>query len=92
MSVHVNRVMLWTEDMYKIKKKSVYHIKNIVHAIMEEAKIQISIENTNKLIEIFDLLDKYGNIEGRKCLISMKFIKQSIMNLLKIKISLKMPR
>ena len=66
------------QNMFKIKKKSryhrKYHIQNILNNITEETKNQISIENRNKIMNIFKLLDKFGNIAGRKRLINIKFI------------------
>ena len=84
------------ENMYKIKKKSIYHrkyhIQNILINITEKPKNYISNKNRNKILKIFNLIDKFGHIQGRKRLISMKFLLQRIFYLLNIKIKLKMPQ
>ena len=79
------------ENMYKIRKKSVYirkyHIFNLINDIVQKNNIQISSRNKDKIIRIFALINNLfipEVNENRKRMISIKFIMRQIFRILAI--------
>lgn len=70
----------FNNNMNKFRKKSVYirkyHIEKVIYEINDQYGIQISRNDINKIIKVFDLIEKIEPQinSGRKRLISMRFI------------------
>ena len=72
------------ENMYKIRRKSVYHrkyhIENVMNSICCENGFQISLKDNSKILKIFKEIDKVLPLvnKNRKRMISTKFVLKKI--------------
>ena len=77
-------------DMYKIKRKSVYgrkyHIENVINDLRVKNKFEISRNEINRILKVFDEINKIlpqVNIK-RKRMISIIFVLKQLFEMLKI--------
>ena len=76
------------ENMYKIRRKSVYHrkyhIENVLNSILCETDIQLTYNQREKIYKIFAKIDRvlHEINDGRKRIISIKFILKQLPKML----------
>ena len=76
------------ENMYKIRRKSVYHrkyhIENVLNSILCENYIQLTYNQREKIYKIFAEIDSvlHEINDGRKRIISIKFILKQLLKML----------
>ena len=76
------------ENMYKIRKKSVYcrkyHIDNVMNSISFKNNIQFTHEQINQIHKVFVEIDRvlHEVNDGRKRMISVKFIMKQLFKML----------
>ena len=76
------------ENMYKIRKKSVYcrkyHIENVMNSISFKNNIQFTHEQINQIHKVFVEIDRvlHEVNDGRKRMISVKFIMKQLFKVL----------
>ena len=76
------------ENMYKIRRKSVYHrkyyIENVLNSICYRNRMQLTHDQRNRIYEIFAKIDSvlHEINDGRKRLISIKFILKQLLKML----------
>ena len=75
-------------NMYRIRRKSVYHrkyhIENVLNSILCENYIQLTYNQREKIYEIFAKIDSvlHEINDGRKRIISIKFILKQLLKML----------
>ena len=75
-------------NMYRIRRKSVYHrkyhIENVLNSILCENDIQLTYNQREKIYEIFAKIDSvlHEINDGRKRIISIKFILKQLLKML----------
>jgi len=85
------------ENRYRIKRKSVYyreyHIRNKLNDISLKYNLQITFNNCNKIVQIFEEIDKILPLinEGRKRIININFILKILFAKMEIKGADKIP-
>ena len=76
------------ENMYKIRRKSVYHrkyhIENVLNSICYRNRMQLTHDQRNRIYEIFAKIDSvlHEINDGRKRIISIKFILKQLLKML----------
>lgn len=83
------------ENRYRIKRKSVYnrkyHLQNKIRSLVELNNIQISYSDQQKILDIFETIDKIlpiVNNKTRKRMIKIDFILNKLFHLLNINIKI----
>ena len=83
--VYVDKYIDFYENMYRIRKKSIYnrkyHIENVLNRISE---IQLTYQQRNKIYKVFVAIDSVLNEvnDGRKRIISVKYIIKKLFKML----------
>lgn len=81
---YVNEYIDFHENMYKIRRKSVYHrkyhIENVINSICRENGFQISLKDSGKILKIFKEIDTIIPLvnKSRKRMINTKFVLRQI--------------
>ena len=81
---HVN----FYENMYKIRRKSVYHrkyhIENVLNSICYRNRVQLTHNQRNRIYKVLAEIDSilYKTNDGRKRMISIKFIIKQLFKML----------
>ena len=73
---HVKEYINFHENMYKIRRKSVYHRKYHIENVINKANIKISRDDRDKIYKVFDEIEKMVPLidSNRKRMISINFI------------------
>ena len=83
---HVN----FYENMYKIRRKSVYHrkyhIENVLNSICYRNRVQLTHNQRNRIYKVLAEIDSilYKINDGRKRMISIKFILKQLFKMLRL--------
>ena len=78
------------DNMYKIRKKSVYnrkyHIENVLDSILIENNIQLTQHQREKIYKLFVEIDSVLNEvnDGRKRMISIKYVIKQLLKMLRL--------
>lgn len=81
----------FSENMYRIRNKSVYHSKyhilNVMNNIAQKNRMQIGYYNREKILRIFKLIDQVASEVDthRKRMASIEFILKQLFDILGIK-------
>ena len=86
---YVNEYIDFYENMYKIRRKSVYrkyHIENVNNSICWENKIQLNRDKIDRICKVFVEID---NVlpevnDGRKRMISINFVLRQLFRMLRL--------
>ena len=87
---YVKEYVDFYENMYKIRRKSVYHrkyhIENMINGICRDNGFQISVKDSGKILKIFEEIDTVLPLvnKNRKRMISTKFVLKKIFLMLDI--------
>ena len=85
---YVSEYVDFYANMYRIRRKSVYHrkyhIENVLNSILCENYIQLTYNQREKIYEIFAKIDSvlHEINDGRKRIISIKFILKQLLKML----------
>ena len=85
---YVSKYFNFYEDMYKIRRKSIYHrkyhIDNVTNSISFKNNIQFTHEQMNQIHKVFIEIDSVFHEvnDGRKRMISIKFIMKQLFKML----------
>ena len=82
--VFVDKFIDIYENMYKIRKKSVYCRKYYIENVMNSISFELTHEQINQIHEVFVEIDSVQNKinDGRKRMISVKFIMKQLFKML----------
>ena len=89
-SVHyfdnVNNFIDFYENMYKIKRKSVYHRKYHIENVINELNIQITRNQMDKIFKVFVETDKILPLinNGQKRMISINYVLKQLFEMMKL--------
>ena len=87
---YVQEYFNFYENMYKIRRKSVYHrkyhIENVINSISSKNYIQLTHYQRDKIYEVFVEIDSVLNEvnDGRKRMISIKYVIKKLFKMLRL--------